>query len=146
MMQAMSGCQSQGIRGHKDYYKAPYNSLQHPVLHKTLTCPFRRACRALLGQKWRSLGDPCIGGPSARRTFMAQATFALPIPGSPGRFLLMADRWNQERLGVSRYIWLPMFVVDAPAAARQRAQAAVRSRVRRDNRNQVRCEGTGFRV
>ena len=60
------------------------------------------ACRALMGQKWRSLGDPCKGGPSARRTFLAQATFALPVPGLPGRFLLMADRWNQERLGLSR--------------------------------------------
>ena len=74
---------------------------------------------------------------------MAQATATLPIPGSPGRFLLMADRWNQERLGVSRYIWLPMFVVDAPVAARQRAQAAERPHVRRDNRNRVRCVGTG---
>ena len=60
------------------------------------------ACRALMGQKWRSLGDPCVGGPAARRTFLAQATFALPVPGAPGRFLLMADRWNQERLGLSR--------------------------------------------
>lgn len=75
---------------------------------------------------------------------MAQATFALPIPGSPGRFLLMADRWNPERLGVSRYIWLPMFVVDAPVVARRHAQAAVRPRVRRDSRNQVRHGGTGF--
>ena len=60
------------------------------------------ACRALLGQVWRSLGDPCVGSPSARRTFLAQASFALPVPGLPGRFLLMADRWDQERLGLSR--------------------------------------------
>lgn len=59
-------------------------------------------CRALLGQKWHSLGDPCVGGESARRTFLAQATFALPVPGLPGRFLLMADCWNPERLDLSR--------------------------------------------
>ncbi|KAK9833256.1 hypothetical protein WJX81_000360 [Elliptochloris bilobata] len=94
---------------------------------------------ALLGQTWRSLGDPCVGGASARRTFMAQATFALPVPGSPGRFLLMADRWNQERLGVSRYIWLPLFVVEAPTAERLRAMPAERerSRVRRGDRERV---------
>jgi len=57
---------------------------------------------ALLGARWRSLGDPCTGGPAAARTFMAQASFALAVPGAPGRFLLMADRWNPERLGVSR--------------------------------------------
>jgi len=33
---------------------------------------------------------------------MAQASFALAVPGAPGRFLLMADRWIPERLGVSR--------------------------------------------
>ncbi len=33
---------------------------------------------------------------------LAQASFALAVPGAPGRFLLMADRWNPERLGVSR--------------------------------------------
>ncbi len=55
-----------------------------------------------MGGSWRSLGDPSTGGPAAARTFMAQATFALAVPGSPGRFLLMADRWNPERLGVSR--------------------------------------------
>ena len=60
------------------------------------------AHRALLGQKWHSLGDPCAGGESARRTFLAQATFALPVPGLPGRFLLMADCWNPERLHLSR--------------------------------------------
>ena len=60
------------------------------------------ACRALLGQEWHSLGDPCVGGASPRRTFLAQATFALPVPGLPGRFLLMADVWDPECLGLSR--------------------------------------------
>lgn len=92
--------------------------------------------RSLLGARWRSLGNPCVGDPSASHTFFSQATFALPIPGSPGRFLLMGDRWIQERLGVSRYIWLPMFVVDVPASA-ARAER-LRPRVRRGGRERVR--------
>ena len=56
-------------------------------------------CWARSGARW---GTPAWGAPRHGDTFLAQATFALPVPGAPGRFLLMADRWNQERLGLSR--------------------------------------------
>ena len=30
------------------------------------------------------------------------------MPGKPGRFIYMGDRWNPENLIDSRYIWLPL--------------------------------------
>lgn len=53
---------------------------------------------------WESLGDPCIGGTlmARSRTFFAQGTHVLPLPGRPGEFLFMADRWIPTDLGKSR--------------------------------------------
>ncbi len=56
---------------------------------------------------YRSLGSPCRG-PDADLTFGAQSTFVLPMPGSPGRFIFMADRWVPSNLSDSRYVWLPL--------------------------------------
>ncbi len=56
---------------------------------------------------YRSLGNPCRG-PNADTTFGAQSTFVLPTPGSPGRFIFMADRWVASQLSDSRYVWLPL--------------------------------------
>ena len=36
-------------------------------------------------------------------TFHAQATHVLPLPGQPGRFIFMADRWFPQALGMSRW-------------------------------------------
>ena len=36
------------------------------------------------------------------RTFFAQGTHVLPLPGRPGEFLFMADRWIPTDLGKSR--------------------------------------------
>ena len=41
--------------------------------------------------------------------------------------MLTADRWNQKRLGVLQYSWLPIFVVDAPVATRQRQRLSGRT-------------------
>ena len=56
---------------------------------------------------YRSLGNPC-GGPDADRTFGAQSTSVLRIPGNPERFIFMADRWVPSSLADSRYVWLPL--------------------------------------
>jgi hypothetical protein len=32
----------------------------------------------------------------------------LPVAGRPGAFIFMADRWNPDDLGASRYVWLPI--------------------------------------
>ena len=56
---------------------------------------------------WTELGNPCTG-PDATNTFHAQSTYVLPVAGQPGRFIFMADRWNQWNLPDSRYLWLPL--------------------------------------
>jgi len=37
-----------------------------------------------------------------------QGTFVLPVQGSTGTFIFMADRWKQWKLADSRYAWLPL--------------------------------------
>ncbi|KAL5220683.1 hypothetical protein ABZP36_025396 [Zizania latifolia] len=61
---------------------------------------------------WKTLGNPCVGGNRFFRltTFLSQSTFVLPLSGSPGTFIFMADRWNPSNLRDSRYVWLPLFV------------------------------------
>lgn len=53
---------------------------------------------------WESLGDPCIGGTlmARSRTFFSQGTHVLPLPGRPGEYVFMADRWIPTDLGKSR--------------------------------------------
>ncbi len=58
---------------------------------------------------WKQLGNPCVG-PEAKTTFNSQSTFVLPVPGQPGSFIFMADRWNPQDLPDSRYLWLPFTV------------------------------------
>ncbi|XP_042486439.1 uncharacterized protein LOC122066660 isoform X2 [Macadamia integrifolia] len=61
---------------------------------------------------WETVGNPCIGGNKILRqtTFFAQSTYVLPLPGLPGSFIFMADRWNSADLRDSRYVWLPLAV------------------------------------
>ncbi|XP_054808079.1 uncharacterized protein LOC129310291 isoform X2 [Prosopis cineraria] len=61
---------------------------------------------------WETMGNPCVGGNKVFRltTFFAQSTFILPMPGYPGSFIFMADRWNPADLRDSRYVWLPLIV------------------------------------
>jgi len=56
---------------------------------------------------WTELGNPCVGA-DAPATFHAQSTYVLPVAGCDGKFIFMADRWNQWNLPDSRYLWLPL--------------------------------------
>ncbi len=56
---------------------------------------------------WKIIGNPCIG-PNSEKTFHAQSTFILPVRGKEDALIFMADRWNPENLGDSRYVWLPI--------------------------------------
>jgi len=56
---------------------------------------------------WTKHSDPCRG-PGAEKTFDSQSTFVLPVPGQPGAFIFMADRWNPRDLKNSGHIWLPV--------------------------------------
>ena len=58
---------------------------------------------------WKIMENPARGA-GAEKTFGAQSTFVLPAEGRLGTFIFMADRWNPENLGDSRYVWLPVEV------------------------------------
>ena len=71
--------------------------------------------------EWESTGNPMRGGPNPHngigpdRTFGGQSTFVLPAPGhdGEGKFIAMFDVWQpDEGLETSRYIWLPLFMVN----------------------------------
>jgi len=66
--------------------------------------------------EWKPLGNPAMGGDGMDRAFcfFSQPTFVVPVHGKPGRYVFMADQWNTEDLGTSRYVWLPMWVEDVP--------------------------------
>lgn len=59
---------------------------------------------------WHTRGNPC-GGEEAELTFRSQSTFVFTLPGQPGKFVYMGDRWNSQDLPDSRYIWLPFSLV-----------------------------------
>ena len=60
----------------------------------------------LLGP-WTAHANPCVG-PRAQITFGGQSTSVLPVPGKPGAFIFMADRWQASNLKNSGHIWLPI--------------------------------------
>lgn len=56
---------------------------------------------------WRIKGN-LTTGPGSETTFGAQSTFVLRVAGKPGAFIFLADCWNPDDLGDSRYVWLPI--------------------------------------
>lgn len=64
----------------------------------------------LLG-KWKQMGNPCKGI-GANTTFKSQSTFVLPMPGKMDMFIFMADRWNKLNLEDSKYVWLPLKMIN----------------------------------
>jgi hypothetical protein len=62
--------------------------------------------------EWEVKGNPCVG-PGAERTFDAQSSFVLALPGEPGSFIFMADRWDKANLSGSDYLWLSFRIKDS---------------------------------
>lgn len=72
---------------------------------------------------WRELGNPCQGE-DANTTFYSQSTYVLPVnsvgngnnsSSQQQHFIFMADRWFENNLSDSHYIWLPLtFENDEP--------------------------------
>jgi len=56
---------------------------------------------------WTELGNPCRGA-NAEKTFGAQSTYVLAVKGRKDAYIFLADQWNKNDLGDSRYVWLPM--------------------------------------
>ena len=57
---------------------------------------------------WQLSEQNPMRGPDADLTFGAQSTYVLPVQGSAGKFIFIADKWNPKNLIDSRYIWLPV--------------------------------------
>lgn len=60
---------------------------------------------------WVQATSPCTG-PDADSTYHSQSTFVFPIAGKENAFIFMADRWNKTDLEDSRYVWLPLTIVN----------------------------------
>ena len=52
------------------------------------------------------------------------ATWVMPAPHRSGRFIMMADRWNEADLSASRYVWLPLWVSSVKPGENPLAQEA----------------------
>jgi hypothetical protein len=62
---------------------------------------------------WKYLGNPCVGPKDQIDvTFGSQAASVLPVQGKTDAFIYVGDRWNPRNLPDSRYIWLPISLVD----------------------------------
>jgi hypothetical protein len=61
--------------------------------------------------KWKNRGNPCIGRDSGN-TFHAQSTYVLPLKNKGKKFIFMADRWDKLDLEDSRYVWLPLKIIN----------------------------------
>ena len=67
----------------------------------------RLAVAELIWGPWKALGNPCVGK-DAGLTFHGQATYVLPVPGKPGAFIFLADRWRPNNAIDGRHLWLPI--------------------------------------
>ncbi len=54
---------------------------------------------------WKTMRDVA---PSSSTTFGSQSTQVITVDAAAGKFIYMGDRWNQNDLANSRYIWLPI--------------------------------------
>jgi len=61
--------------------------------------------------EWKLSGNPCTG-PDADSTYHAQSTYVLQVAGKNNSFIFMADKWNKTNLEDSRYVWLPLKLMD----------------------------------
>ncbi|MGE4286530.1 MAG: glycoside hydrolase family 43 protein [Phycisphaerae bacterium] len=64
---------------------------------------------------WQNTGNPCRGinphnGLGPDKTWGAQSTFLLPIPGASGKFVAVFDCWNPNNMIDSRYLFLPAII------------------------------------
>lgn len=87
--------------------------------------PARSAVADSILGPWTELGNPCFGA-DADRTFGAQSTYVFPVEGKKNAYIFMADRWNKDNLGDSRYVWLPLEFRDGKPAIEWREQWALK--------------------
>ncbi len=56
---------------------------------------------------WREMGDPCADK-GRETTYDSQSSCVVAVDEKRDAYLYMGDRWNENDLGDSRYIWLPV--------------------------------------
>lgn len=56
---------------------------------------------------WKDLGNPCVDE-GKETTYDSQSTCVIPVDAGRGRYIYMGDRWREDDLGNSGYIWLPI--------------------------------------
>ncbi|MCI9418245.1 MAG: hypothetical protein HFI82_12740 [Eubacterium sp.] len=56
---------------------------------------------------WRDMGDPCMEK-GRETTYDSQSTCVILVDEEKGGCIYMGDRWKEEDLAVSGYIWLPI--------------------------------------
>ncbi|WP_138754327.1 S-layer homology domain-containing protein [Paenibacillus sinopodophylli] len=54
---------------------------------------------------WKTMRDVA---PGSSTTYGSQSTQVITVDAAAGKFIYMGDRWNQNDLANSRYIWLPI--------------------------------------
>ena len=69
--------------------------------------PGRSAVASSIWGPWKELANPFVGADS-ETSFHSQSTYVLPVPGKPGQFIYMGDRWTPKNAIDGRYIWLPI--------------------------------------
>jgi beta-xylosidase len=71
--------------------------------------PGRSAMADSIWGPWTALGNPCRGTERENAiTFESQSSYVLPVPGRPGEFIYMGDRWRPKNAIDGRYVWLPV--------------------------------------
>ena len=62
--------------------------------------PGRSAVASSIWGPWKELANPFVGADS-ETSFHSQSTYVLPVPGKPGQFIYMGDRWTPENRDAS---------------------------------------------
>lgn len=61
---------------------------------------------SVLGE-WETKGEISVGQ-GAATTFDSQPTYVIPFAPEEGKFIYMGDRWEEDNLEKSTYVWLPL--------------------------------------
>ena len=97
------------------HYKNKYYLIQsgctgwspNPASYAVADCPMG---------PWKEMGDPCpdVG---KETTYDSQSACVIQVEEENGIYVYMGDRWNEQDLADSRYVWLPIqFLPDSRIA------------------------------
>ena len=70
---------------------------------------------------WREMGDPCTEEGS-ETTYDTQSTCVVCVDEEKGQYIYMGDRWRENDLSNSRYVWLPVTFLQGHRIALKRTE------------------------